>query len=96
VVLKGPGTLIASPDGALRQNTTGSNALAKGGSGDVLAGMILAFAGQGSSLYDAASLAVWLHGRSGDRIEQRLTAYGLAPSDLVGEIPLCIKELLEE
>jgi len=96
VVLKGPGTIVASPEGTLRRNTTGSCALAKGGSGDVLAGMILAFAGQGCGLFDAAALAVRLHGRAGDRMEQRLTAYGLAPSDLVGEIPHCIRELLEE
>ena len=96
VVLKGPGTIVAAPDGRLRQNTTGSCALAKGGSGDVLAGVILSLLGQGCNVFDAASAGVWLHGRAGDRVEERLSAYGLAPSDLVGEIPFCIKELLEE
>ncbi len=94
VVLKGPETVIAAPDGKLRVNTTGSCALAKGGSGDVLSGVILSLIGQGCDAFAAASLGVWLHGRGGDRIEERLTAYGLAPSDLVREIPYCIKELL--
>lgn len=94
VVLKGPGTVVAASAGEMRKNTTGSCALAKGGSGDVLAGVILSLVGQGCGVFDAASLAVWLHGRAGDRLEERLTAYGLAPSDLVGEIPYCIRELL--
>ena len=94
-VLKGPGTLVAAPDGRVRQNTTGSDALAKGGTGDVLAGMVLSLIGQGASPYDAASLAVWLHGRAGDLCERRLTAYGVTPGDLVREIPAAIRELLE-
>jgi len=95
VVLKGPGTVVAAPDGRVRINTTGSCALAKGGSGDVLAGMILSWIGQGISPFDAASLAVWIHGRAGDRRACRLSEYSVLPSDLVGEIPCCIKELLE-
>ena len=93
-VLKGPGTIVAAPDGRARRNTTGSDALAKGGTGDVLAGMVLSLVGQGAAPYDAASLAVWLHGRSGDLCRERLTAYGVTPEDVVETIPAAIRELL--
>ncbi len=95
VVLKGPGTLVAHPDGRLRRNTTGSNALAKGGSGDVLAGMILSLMGQGLDGFDAASLGVYLHGRTGDLLAKDLTDYGLTPMDLVEAIPRSIRELVD-
>ena len=94
-VLKGPGTIVAAPDGRIRRNTTGSDALAKGGTGDVLAGVVLSLIGQGADLFDAASLAVWLHGRAGDLCEKRLTAYGVTPEDVVAAIPAAIRELLE-
>ena len=94
-VLKGPGTIVAAPDGRVRRNTTGSDALAKGGTGDVLAGMVLSLLGQGADPFDAAALAVWLHGRAGDLCERRLTAYGVTPEDVVGAIPMAIRELLE-
>ena len=94
-VLKGPGTIVAAPDGRVRKNTTGSDALAKGGTGDVLAGMVLSLIGQGADPFDAASLAVWLHGRAGDLCEGQRTAYGVTPEDVVQAIPAAIKELLE-
>lgn len=94
VVLKGPATVVASPDGRLRVNTSGSCALAKGGSGDVLAGMVLSLIGQGAAAFDAASLAVWLHGMAGDLCARRLTDYGVTPADLVEAIPGAIGELL--
>ena len=94
-VMKGPGTIVAAPDGRVRRNTTGSSALSKGGTGDVLAGMVLSLIGQGAEPYDAASLAVWLHGRAGDLCEGRLTAYGVTPGDVVAAIPEAIRELLE-
>ena len=95
VVLTGPGTLVAHPDGRLRRNTTGSNALAKGGSGDVLAGMVLSLMGQGLDGFDAASLGVYLHGRTGDLLAKDLTNYGLTPMDLVEAIPRSIRELVD-
>ena len=93
-VLKGPGTIVAAPDGRMRRNTTGSDALAKGGTGDVLAGMVLSLIGQGAEPFDAACLAVWLHGRAGDLCAERLTAYGVTPEDVVRTIPAAIGELL--
>ena len=94
VVLKGPGTVIAHPEGWLRRNTTGSNALAKGGSGDILGGMVLSLIGQGAEPFDAASLAAYLHGRCGDMAEEVLTAYGVTPTDILRAIPAAIRELL--
>ena len=95
VVLKGPGTVVASPDGRTRRNTTGNCGMAKGGSGDVLAGMIASLAGQGADLFDAASCAVWLHGRAGDLCARRLTAYAMTPPDLVEGLPETFRELLK-
>jgi NAD(P)H-hydrate epimerase len=66
MVLKGASTIIASPDGMAYINTTGNAGMASAGSGDVLAGMIASFIGQGASPIEAASLGVYLHGVSGD------------------------------
>lgn len=70
VVLKGPGTIIASPDGAVRIDTEGTAVLSCAGSGDVLAGLIAsvvaaAHARGEESMLDATAAAVWIHGRSG-------------------------------
>ncbi len=66
VVLKGSRSMIAEPAGRLDINSTGNAALAKGATGDVLAGMICGLAAQGLSTFDAARLAVYLHGRAAD------------------------------
>ena len=95
VVLKGPGTVVAAPDGWARCNTTGNCGMAKGGSGDVLAGMIASLVGQGASPFDAASCAVWLHGRAGDLCRRDLTAYAMTPPDMIGRLGAVFRELLE-
>lgn len=66
VVLKGPKTIVAEPDGALWVNQTGNSGLAKGGTGDVLTGMILAFIGQSKDIQPAVSNAVYMHGYAAD------------------------------
>ncbi len=66
VVLKGPKTIVAEPDGVLWVNQTGNSGLAKGGTGDVLTGMILAFIGQGKDIQPAVSNAVYMHGYAAD------------------------------
>ncbi len=65
-VLKGAGTITASPGGFLWLNPTGSPALAKGGTGDVLAGVGAAFLAQGLEAADAAVAAVFVHGQAGE------------------------------
>lgn len=93
LVLKGPGTIVAAPDGRLFLNSTGNSGMAKGGSGDVLAGMVLSLIGQGADLADAAVCAVWLHGRAGDLCKRDLTEYAMTPSDLIGRLPAVFREL---
>ena len=93
LVLKGPGTLVAGPEGRLLRNPTGNCGMAKGGSGDVLAGMVLSLIGQGAAPFDAAVCAVWLHGRAGDLCAGELTEYAMIPPDLIERLPAVFKEL---
>ena len=86
-VLKGAHTLVALPNGALVQNETGNPGLAKGGSGDLLAGMIASFLAQGLSPRQAALCGVYLHGAAADRCAARLSMAGMLPSDLL--LDLC-------
>ncbi|MDD4714991.1 MAG: NAD(P)H-hydrate dehydratase [Oscillospiraceae bacterium] len=93
LVLKGHATVTALPDGTVYLNTTGNSGMAKGGSGDVLSGMILALLGQKMEPGLAAAAAVWLHGRAGDLCAQDLGEYGMTPSDLLEAIPKAIFSL---
>ncbi len=95
LVLKGPGTIVAAPDGRLMENTTGNCGMAKGGSGDVLAGMVLSLIGQGADPFDAAVCAVWLHGRAGDLCARDLTEYAMTPMDLIERLPAAFAGLLD-
>lgn len=90
VVLKGAGSLIASPDGRLALCDRGHPAMATAGLGDVLAGLVGALLAQGMDAFDAACLAVWLHASAGER--QGVLGRGLAASDLIP----AIRQLLEE
>ena len=65
VLYKAHRTLIAAPDGRLFRNHTGNPGMAKGGSGDTLAGMLVSLIGQGLAPEDAACAAAWLHGAAG-------------------------------
>ncbi len=82
LLLKGSGTVISSPSGQVTVNTSGNTALAKGGSGDVLAGVIAGFAAQGAALDDACELGAYLHGLAGERLSAELGEAGVLPSDL--------------
>ena len=81
LVLKGAATVIAEGD-RFTVNTTGSPALAKGGSGDILAGAIASLLATGLAPYDAARIGVCLHGAAGDRMEKRFSPLGVRPTDL--------------
>jgi len=94
VVLKGPGTISAFPEGTVCVNTTGNPGMATGGSGDVLAGMITAFAGQGLPLPQAVYTAVWAHGRAGDLAAAELGQYSMLPSDVVELLPEVLKKIV--
>ncbi len=102
LVRKGPETVTALPDGSCYVNTTGNDGMAKGGSGDVLGGMILGLLGQlmaaqnDAALSDAGrmtALAVYLHGLAGDITRTKLGNYGMLPSDLTAQIPAAILEV---
>lgn len=89
VVLKGASTVIARPDGRVTVNTSGSPALAKGGSGDVLAGLIAALAAQG--IPQAPERAVFLHGLAGEQLAKEYSEYGVLPSALPAAIARLIR-----
>jgi len=74
VLLKGPSTVIAAPDGRAIVNTTGTPFLATAGSGDVLAGLIGGLIAQGMASFEAAAAAAWIHGRAGEALGPGLTA----------------------
>ena len=86
LVLKGHRTLIAAPDGRMWQNTTGNAGLSRGGSGDVLAGMVSGLSACGLPAPEAAACAVWLHGAAADRTADRLGQYGMLPHDLLTDL----------
>ena len=87
---KGYRTLIT--DGvACFENRTGNPGMATGGSGDVLAGIILSLLGQGVPPLEAAAAGAWLHGAAGDICAEKLGEYGMLPGDLVEELPRLLK-----
>ncbi len=91
-VLKGATTLIASPDGRIRFNMQPNSALARGGTGDVLGGLITGLAAK-SDPFDAASLGVFLHSMSGRFAREDLTPYAMTAGDLVKYLPRAFREL---
>ena len=94
IVLKGHRTITAFPEGKTFVNTTGNSGMAKGGSGDILAGMILSLLGQGIRPEQAVPAAVWLHGRAGDLAADRFGPYGMTPDDLLHAIPAAILDAM--
>ncbi|MHB8572442.1 MAG: NAD(P)H-hydrate dehydratase [Candidatus Dormibacteria bacterium] len=93
VVLKGAETVIAGPDGALRVDGHRSAALASGGTGDVLAGLIASYLAQGLSAFDAAVTGVYVHAEAGRRLTEDLGDAGVLASDLLPEIPRVVRWL---
>ena len=91
LVLKGRGTVSAFPDGEAYINTTGNPGMAKGGSGDVLAGMIVSLLGQALPLKDAVTAAVYLHGKAGDMCRDALGEYFMTPSDITDGLAAVLK-----
>lgn len=90
LLLKGHQTLIT--DGInCYQNPTGNPGMATGGSGDVLAGVVVSLIGQGLPLLTAASCGAWLHGAAGDLCAKEIGQYGMLPSDLLGVLPRLMK-----
>lgn len=95
VVLKGAGTLIAH-DGLEHINLTGNAGMAKGGSGDVLAGLIGGLIAQGLTCGDAADLGVFIHGRAGDIAACRGSMQGMTAGDTAARISDAFASLIKE
>lgn len=93
LVLKLERTVIVD-SGAIYINTTGNNGLAKGGSGDVLTGIISALIGQKVPPNHAAKLGVYLHGLSADKLSQEKTVYSLIPGDISLKLGESFRELI--
>ena len=92
LLLKGSGTVVT--DGArLYRNATGNPGMGTGGSGDVLTGVIAALVGQGMSVFDAAVLGAWIHGRAGDHGAMVLGQSALTATDLIDHLPAALREL---
>jgi NAD(P)H-hydrate epimerase len=91
-VLKSATTIVASMDTHFQTyiNLTGNSGMAKGGSGDVLAGMIGGMLAQMKEIPLAAQLCVWLHGKAGDLAAGERTEYSVLASDLLDYIPRAI------
>ena len=95
LVLKGHRTITALPDGSAYINITGGPAMAKGGSGDVLAGMIAALVGQRFPIKDAVLTSVYLHGLAGDMCAAEYGDYSVIASDIIAMLPKAIKKSRE-
>jgi NAD(P)H-hydrate epimerase len=93
VLLKGAASVSAAPDGRVVVNPTGGPALASGGTGDVLLGIVTALLAQGLPALKAAALGAYLHGYAGDRLAARTGPAGLLAGDLAREIPAAAEAL---
>lgn len=93
LVLKGANTAVCSPDGKAYFNPTGNPGMAKGGSGDALAGIITGLLAQGLEPLSAAVLGVYAHGLAGDLAAEELGMDGMLPSDLIHHLPLAWKRI---
>jgi NAD(P)H-hydrate epimerase len=87
VVLKGSDTVIATPDGRVHTSEIRVVALATGGSGDVLSGLLAAFLAQGLQPFDAAVTAVFVHAEAALALQARRGRAGVLPRDLLDELP---------
>lgn len=95
-VLKDSRTLIASEEKGIRMNLTGNSAMAKAGSGDVLAGVISGWMVQGKEAEDAAELGTYIHGLSGDLAKFEKGVYSVMARDLIEYISKALMKLEEE
>ena len=94
ILLKGKYTSIATPDGKIYFNTTGNAGMAKGGSGDVLTGMITALFAQYQNMETAALMGVYLHGLAGDLTLNKMAMETMLASDLIDHISDAYRNLL--
>lgn len=88
LVLKGANTVVCSAESEeIYVNTTGNSGLAKGGSGDLLAGITASFLAQGMMPFEAAACAVYIHGLCADAVAEKTSMRGMLPSDVLDYLP---------
>lgn len=92
LLLKGAATVITDGE-RVYINSSGSSALSKGGSGDALAGLIASLCAFCHSPLEAAALSAYVHGRAGDNLSEKLSSFGVTPSDLPREMAMVLSEL---
>ena len=93
IILKDHHTQIITPEGNVFYNLTGNSGMAKGGSGDVLLGIVTSLLAQNYSVQDAALFGVWLHGKAGDFAAEKHSKEAMLASDLIREIGNVFKYL---
>lgn len=86
IVLKDHHTQVITPQGNVFYNITGNSGLAKGGSGDILTGILTSFLAQGYSQEETCILGVWLHGKAADFAAEKYSKEAMLPSDVVNEL----------
>ena len=86
VVLKGGNTIVATQNGDLSFNVLGNSGMATGGSGDVLAGVIVSILAQGYSMAEAAKFGVYVHSLAGDKAAAKRSKHALIPTDIIEEL----------
>jgi len=96
IVLKGAYTVIATPKGHAKISPVANPGLASAGTGDVLTGAIAGLVAQGLSLFDAAALGVYLHGKAGNMVKDIIGDAGMIATDLLPALPVVIKQLKEK
>lgn len=95
-VLKCHNSVICNKNLEIYINKSGNSALAKAGSGDVLAGIISGLLAQKMEIFEAVKLGVYLHGRCGELASEELTEYSVLASDITKYLPLAIKEINQQ
>lgn len=96
LILKGKGTIVSDPEGNAFINTTGGSSLAKGGSGDVLSGLLGSFLAMGDDILAASKKAVFIHGLSGDIAAEEKGEHSVLARDVIAALPKAILALSEK
>ena len=94
-VLKGAGTVIASPNGKVLVNPTGNSGMATGGSGDVLAGTVASLVSRGINETVASAMAVYIHGLAGDIAKDKYGIESVTASKVMECIPCALRQILQ-
>ena len=94
IILKGAHTCITTPDGKSYFNSTGNSGLAKGGSGDVLTGLLTGLLAQGYTPFETSLIGVFTHGLAGDITKEEKGEVAMIPSDIISNLPKTFMQLV--